>query len=123
MENYKFLLIISDSNVISTAIIKLFKCNSTNWKILSLETNDNKEVDKCIQLTYENYDNLLPLYSEIESFSKIYHAIIHISGGWIRGSIRNPDIFTQSDNMFKKNYYPCLLGKRISVYNLSWSFG
>jgi hypothetical protein len=110
MENYKYLLVLSDSNVLSTAIIKLFKCNSSNWKILLIDNIENKEVDKFILFSDNDYNDLTHLYSEIESFSKTYHSIIHVTGSWSRGTIRNPDIFSQSKNMFNKNYYPCLLG-------------
>jgi hypothetical protein len=111
MENYKYLLIISDSNVLSTAIIKVFKSISSVWKILLLDNTENKEVDKYIEYTERDYEDFTRLYSEIENFSKVYHAIIHVTGGWVRGSIKNHDIFSQSEQMFKKNYYPCLLGK------------
>jgi hypothetical protein len=110
MENFKYLLIISDSTVLSTSIIKLFKYNSSNWKILLLDNTENKEVDKFILFTENDFNDFTRLYSEIESFSNIYHAIMHVTGSWTRGTIRNNDIFTQSDNMFRKNYYPCLLG-------------
>jgi hypothetical protein len=108
MENYKYLLVISDSNPLSNAIIKLFKCNTSNWKILLLDNAENKEVDKYIPYTPDIDCTLL--YSDIEGFSKVYHAIIHVTGCWERGTIRSSDLFTQSENMFKKNYYPCLLG-------------
>ena len=51
------------------------------------------------------------LYSNIEEFSKVFHAIFTVAGGWVRGSLKSINIFKQSEEMFNKNYYSSLLGK------------
>ena len=111
MENYKYLLIISDSNVLANGIIKVFKNNSC-WKICIIDSFKNDQVDKFIYFDsikgFEE-DNIKKLYFEVESFSNKFDAMIHICGGWEKSSIKSVSIFSQSDNMFKKNYYYSLL--------------
>jgi hypothetical protein len=111
MENYKYLLLISDSNILANGIIKVFKNNSC-WKICIIDSVKSDLVDKFIYFDSNKgfeEENVKKLYSEIESFSNKFEAIIHICGGWEKSSIKSVNIFSQSDNMFKKNYYYSLL--------------
>ena len=110
MENYKYLLIISDSHLLTTSIVRVFKNNST-WKILMINTTEDIECDKFILFDNNfNKDNITNIYLQIETFSKKYDTIIHLSASWDKSSIKSIDIFSQSDIMFKKNYFFTLLG-------------
>ena len=80
MENYKYLLLISDSNILANGIIKVFKNNSC-WKICIIDCVKNDLVDKFIYFDSNKgfeEENIKKLYSEIESFSNKFDAIIHI---------------------------------------------
>src|SRR5690349_11896023 len=105
MEINKYLLIVGDSGILTQALIKVFKNNSSNWKILLIDQVANTDADKTITLeasdTYS--ENLLKkLYPEIENFQIKYDAIIHVEGGLIRGSIISSNIFEQTSKMLEK---------------------
>ncbi len=111
METNKHLLIISDSHVLTSSVVKVFK-NNSNWKICIIDTVENKDADKFILFDMKNgfdEDNINNIYSQIESFSKKYDAMIHFCATWEKSSIKSIDIFEKTDNMFKKNYYFSLL--------------
>lgn len=114
MENNKYLLVIGDSSVLCEAIIKVFKNNSSNWKICLIDYSENIAADRTIILENNcifNEDLVRGLQPEIEAFSKAFDAIINVQGSWTRGSVKSSDIFEQSNLMFNKNYYSALLGK------------
>mgnify|MGYP007031243790 CR=1 FL=1 len=113
MEINKHLLIISDSHVLTPSIIKVFK-NNSSWKICMIDTVENKDVDKFILFDVNNgfnEDNIKNIYTEIESFALKFDAMIHICANWEKSSIKSINIFSQTDSMFKKNYYFSLLSR------------
>lgn len=115
MENNKFLILIGDSGILSKSIIKVFKNSSSNWKICLVDYTENAEADKNIILNKENTyseEALKNVISELESFNKIYDAIINVESGLIRGSIKQLEIFDQTAKMLNRNYYSALLGKQ-----------
>ena len=114
MESFKYLLVIGGAGVLGSAIIKVFKNNTTSWKICAIDFSENNLADKNIIIDKDvkfNEDLVKKLYTDIESFTKTFHAIFHVAGGWIKGSVKNIEVFTETEQMFDKNYYSCLLGK------------
>lgn len=113
MESNKYLLVIGDSSVLCSAIVKVFRNNSSNWKICLIDYSKNPEADMNILLDSDaKYDEQLvkTICTEIETFTKAFDGIINVQGSWTRGSIKSLDIFEQSAVMFNKNYYSSLLG-------------
>jgi len=113
MENFKYLLVIGGTGILGSAIVKVFKNNSSNWKICVLDYAENPLADKSVIIDRDmkyNEENIKKIYSQIEGFSKTYHSIFNMAGGWIRGTIKSLDIFQQTDEMLFKNYYSSLFG-------------
>lgn len=113
MENFKYLLLIGGNGVLGTSILNVFKNNNSNWKICVIDYQENTEADKNILISKEDkFDEsfIKNLYEKIEPFSKVFQAIINVAGGWERGSIKNIEIFSQTQEMLNKNYYSSLLG-------------
>ena len=114
MENFKYLLVIGGNGVLGTSIVNVFKSNNFNWKICVIDYLENPEADKNITINKDDkYDQKFvnEIYEKIESFSKVYQAIINVAGGWVRGSVKSIEIFQQTEEMLNKNYYSSLLGK------------
>jgi nucleoside-diphosphate-sugar epimerase len=114
MESNKFLLLLGGTGVLGSAIVKVFKNNSINWKICCIDYVESKEADKNIILDKNdkyNEELVKKVYKEIEDYNTKYDAIINVAGGWVRGSIKSIDIFEQSESMINKNYYSSLLCK------------
>ncbi len=110
--NIKYLLIIGGNGEIGKSIIKLFRNDSTiTWKICIIDCNRNDEADKTIQIKIEKFTEttIKQIKKELEAFNKLYDGIITLSGSWVGGSIKNTEIFEQSDKMFSHNYYTALV--------------
>ena len=126
MESFKYLLVIGGSEVLGEAIVKVFKNNSSNWRICVVGSEENSLADKNILMNKNdkfNEDLVKILYSEIDSFTSVFHAIINVAGGWMKGSVKNIDVFSESEEMFNRNYYSSLLGKIIFYLKCSCAFG
>jgi hypothetical protein len=126
MENFKYLLLIGGNGVLGTSIVNVFKNINSNWKICVIDYQENPEADKNIIISKEDKFNdtyIKNLYERIEPFSKVFHAIINVAGGWERGSVKNIEIFSQTEEMLNKNYYSSLLGNLNLFYLDSCSFG
>jgi NAD(P)-dependent dehydrogenase (short-subunit alcohol dehydrogenase family) len=107
------LLVIGGSGVLGRAIINAFK-NSSNWKICVLDYVENCLADQNIIIDKEtkfNEQYVKNLYKDLESFTKSLHAIINVAGGWIKRSIKQVEVFTDSEEMINKNYFSSLLSK------------
>jgi hypothetical protein len=124
MENFKYLLIIGGGGTLGSAIVKVFK-NSSNWKICSIDCVENSQADKNIKLEQDakyKEDLIIKLSTEIEEFSKSYQAILNVATGWVKGSIKNIDIFKQTEEMMSKNFYSSLMSKFIFYISLAAHF-
>ena len=113
MENFKYLLVIGGTGILGSAIVKVFKNNSSNWKICVLDYAENPQADKSLIIDRDmkyNEENIKKIYTQIEEFSKFYHSIFNMAGGWIKGTVKSIDIFKQTDEMLFKNYYSSLFG-------------
>lgn len=113
MENFKYLLVIGGTGILGSAIVKVFKNNSSNWKICVLDYAENPQADKSIIIDRDmkyNDEYIKIIYAQIEEFSEIYHSIFNMAGGWIKGTVKSLDIFQQTDEMLFKNYYSSLFG-------------
>jgi len=120
METCKYCLVIGGSGVLGSSIVKVFKNNNSNWKICCIDIIENKEADKNIVIKLENKLNeefVLNVYKEVENFTNKFGVIINVSEGWVKGSLKSIEIFSQSEEMLNINYYSSLLGK-INFYYL-----
>lgn len=114
MESFKYLLVIGGTEVLGKAIVEVFKSNSTNWKVIAIGTEENIKADKNIIISQNEKfnENLVKrIYGEIESITSVTHLIINVEGGWMKGSVKNIEVFQESEEMLNKNYYSSLLGK------------
>ena len=94
MENYKHLLIISDSHVLTPSIVKVFQ-NNSSWKIFMINTIEQVEVDKFLHIDIKfgfSEENLNKIYLEIENFTNKFDAMIHLSGNWEKSSLKSINI-------------------------------
>lgn len=113
MENFKYLLVIGGTGVLGSAIVKVFKNNSSNWKICVIDYVENPQADKNITIDRNmkyTEENVNKIYSQIEEFSKVLHSIFNMAEGLVKGTVKSIDIFLQTDEMLFKNYYSCLFG-------------
>jgi hypothetical protein len=113
MENFKYLLLLGGNGCLGSAIVKVFKNNSTSWKIIIIDYAENNDADHNIILDKnDKYDEVFitNIYRKIELYSKNIHSIINVAGGWVSGSIKNIEIFEQSYSMLNENYFSSLLG-------------
>src|SRR5690242_16982549 len=98
MESFKYLLVIGGTEVLGEAIVKVFKNNSSNWRICVIGNEENTLADKNILMNKNdkyNEDLVKRLYSEIESFTTVLHAIINVAGGWMSGSVKNIEVSSE----------------------------
>lgn len=115
MEGFKHMLLIGDKNmdILVNAIIRVFKSNSSLWRILLIDFSKNELADKTILIgENEKIDSKLlsKLYLEIESNCSGFDAVISVANDFEKGSVKNSDVFEQSEKMMRKNYYLSLLG-------------
>lgn len=123
MESFQYLLIIGGYGDFGNAIIETFKNQNSIWKICVIDLNQNLKADVNIIIDQEDQFSqewLKKIYSELEKFSKYYDAIFDITRAWKIGSIKSPEIFAQTEEMFKRNYFFSILGNRIIDFKLSW---
>lgn len=122
MENFKYLLLIGGTGVLGSAIVKMFKNNSNNWKICVIDYAENKESDFNIILDKEEKYNeqfVKKLNEKIEAFNNSFQCIINVAGGWLSGSVKSTDIFEQTEDMMNKNYMSSLLACHLATRYLS----
>jgi hypothetical protein len=113
MENYKYLLVIGGTGNLGSAIVKVFKNNSSDWRICVMDYMENPQADKNILVDHDmqyNEEYITGLYSQIEEFSSVYNCIFNMAGGWVKGTVSSLDVFKQSQDMMSKNFYTSLLG-------------
>ncbi len=124
MESLKYLLVIGGHGALGDAIIEAFKNEDSSWQICVLDLQISEKADKNIiieKIEKFSEEPLANLCKELQSFSKKFDAIFNVARGYVRGSIRDPKIFLQSDEMFSKNYYFSLLGNNINYDKYSCS--
>jgi hypothetical protein len=115
MENFKYLLIIGGHGCLGDAIIETFKNTNINWRFCVIDMKSNENADSNIileKIEFLSQDKITNISEELEKFSKKYDAILDITRAWVKGSVKNPNIFDQSYEMFAKNYYFSLLGNK-----------
>lgn len=109
----KYVLIIGGSGCLGKALSKIFKSGNSNWKVHVIDYIENDEADKCIVLNQnEKFLSETMIKTIYQGIDKIkYESIINVSGAYEGGSIKNIEIFDQSEKMLQANYYTSLLGK------------
>jgi hypothetical protein len=91
------------------AIVQAFR---DNWTVFNIDVNKNEDSHFNFLLPNNSPKEYLPsLYDQLEkSSSSKYDSIMCVAGGWVGGSIKEPEIFSKLEQMQKVNIIPTLLG-------------
>lgn len=54
------------------------------------------------------------IIDQVTGYSKYYDAILCVSGGWEKGSVKDQDVFDQYEKLENEQVFPALLG----IYSL-----
>lgn len=113
----KYLLIVGGTDSLGKEIAKVFKSNSSKWKIISIDYIDNTNADINITLNekdkYSSKTVINNIYNSISSFSNDrLHCIINLSSIWKKSQLKQLDIFDDMDEMLNMNFTSSLLGNR-----------
>lgn len=111
----KYLLIVGGTDTLGKEIAKVFKSNSSKWKIMSIDYMDNSNADMNISLNekdkYSSKSVINNIYNTISSFSNDkLHCIINLSSVWKKSQLKQIEIFDDMDDMFNMNFTSSLLG-------------
>ncbi len=114
----KKLLLLGGNGQLGKVIVNTFK-SSNYWKILSLDFKENKNADDNFLIdSLMNDKNLdLTLLHNALSDTK-YDAIVNVAGGWMGHSLKDNNILSSFETMFRMNTLSTVLAGHLATSNL-----